>query len=172
MRTDEERLEAVAAARTGDARALDRLLRLYQPDIRRYAQRHCMISDVDDAVQEVLLIVSRKVASVRVLAAFSGWLFAVVRRECRRLGRNAFNFDPFDEERVERWLERNSNETLRLELIAALESLPADYRDVILMRDFEELTISEIAARLKMSVPATKSRLHRARVMAREYLVG
>ncbi|BCF88036.1 RNA polymerase sigma24 factor [Paraburkholderia largidicola] len=168
----DERLDTVTAARSGDPAALERLLRLYQPDIRRYAQRHCMISDVDDAVQEVLWIVSRKIGSVRALAAFSGWLFAVVRRECRRLGRRAFDFDPYDEERVDRWLAIHSSDTLRLELVAALESLPADYRDVILLRDFEELTIGEIAARLGMTAAATKSRLHRARVMAREYLLG
>jgi RNA polymerase sigma factor (sigma-70 family) len=95
-----------------------------------------------------------------------------VRRECRRLGRRAFDFDPYDEERVDRWLAIHSSDTLRLELVAALESLPADYRDVILLRDFEELTIGEIAARLGMTAAATKSRLHRARVMAREYLLG
>ena len=172
MHTDEQRLETVSAARHGDPAALERLLKLYQPDIRRYAQRHCMISDVDDAVQEVLLIVSRKIASVRALAAFSGWLFAVVRRECRRLGRKAFDFDPYDEERVDRWLATRNNETLRLEVVAALESLPADYRDVILLRDFETLTMGEIASQLGITIPAAKSRLHRARTLAREYLLG
>ncbi|MGN6229559.1 MAG: RNA polymerase sigma factor [Trinickia sp.] len=44
--------------------------------------------------------------------------------------------------------------------------------DVLLLRDFEELTIGEIAARLGSSVPATKSRLHRARTLAREYLLA
>ncbi|WP_109483193.1 sigma-70 family RNA polymerase sigma factor [Paraburkholderia sp. C35] len=168
----DERLATVTAARSGDTSALERLLRLYQPDIRRYAQRHCMISDVDDAVQEVLWSVSRKIGSVRARAAFSGWLFAVVRRECRRLGRRAFDFDPYDEERVDRWLATRTSDTLRIELVAALESLPADYRDVILLRDFEELTIGEIAERLGMTVAATKSRLHRARMMAREYLLA
>jgi RNA polymerase sigma factor (sigma-70 family) len=127
MQPNPERLETVSAARTGDPDALARLLKLYQPDIRRYAQRHCLISDVDDAVQEVLWIVSRKIGSVRALAAFSGWLFAVVRRECRRLGRQAFDFDPYDEARVDQWLATRTSDTLRLEVAAALESLPAHY---------------------------------------------
>ncbi|RDJ98533.1 hypothetical protein DLM46_32925 [Paraburkholderia lacunae] len=58
------------------------------------------------------------------------------------------------------------------ELVDALESLPVDYRDVLLLRDFEELTIAEIAERMGATVPATKSRLHRARTMAREYLLA
>jgi DNA-directed RNA polymerase specialized sigma24 family protein len=61
---------------------------------------------------------------------------------------------------------------LRCELADAPESLPADYRDVLIVRDFEELTIAEIEQRIGASVPATKSRLHRARMMAREYLLS
>jgi DNA-directed RNA polymerase specialized sigma24 family protein len=90
------------------------------PDIRRYAQRNCLIGDVDDAVQEALLVLSGKLASVRVLAAFSGWL----------------------------------------------------YLHVVLLRDFAEMSIAEIAAETSESVAAVKSRLHRARRLAREYLIG
>ncbi|MGU7785089.1 RNA polymerase sigma factor [Burkholderia sp. PU8-34] len=172
MSTDEERLAVVEAARAGDPAALEQLLRMYQPDVRRYAQRNCFISDVDDAVQEVLLIVSRKFTSVRAVAAFSAWLFSIVRRECRRLGRRALNYDPYNEEEVERWLGERDNDALRRELVDALESLPADYRDILLLRDFEGLTIGEIAARIGLSTSATKSRLHRARTLAREYLLA
>lgn len=172
MPTDPQRLAAIEAARTGDPVALERLLRLCQPDVRRYAQRNCFISDVDDAVQEALLIVSRKVTSVRTLAAFSGWLFSVVRRECRRLGRSALHYDPYDEEKVDAWLAGRDTDALRRELVDALESLPPDYRDILLMRDFEELTIAEIAARVGSTPAAAKSRLHRARTLAREYLLA
>jgi predicted DNA-binding protein (UPF0251 family) len=54
----------------------------------------------------------------------------------------------------------------------ALESLPLGYRQVIVMRDFEELTIGEMAERLGLSREATKSRLHRARGMVREYMLA
>lgn len=172
MGPGEQKLAIIEAARAGDPQALERLLRLCQPDIRRYAQRNCLISDVDDAVQEALLILARKFSTVRATAAFSGWLFSIVRRECRRLGRRAFDFDPYDEEAVDRWLGNRDNDALRRELVDALESLPADYRDVLLLRDFEELTIAEIAERTGTTVPATKSRLHRARTMAREYLLA
>ena len=65
-----------------------------------------------------------------------------------------------------------TDESLRIDLIAALESLPAHYLEVILLRDFAELTISEMAVKLDMQVPGVKSRLHRARELVREYLVG
>jgi len=162
----------LAAAHSGDPRALEALLKITRPDIRRYAQRHCLISDVDDAVQEALLIVSRKLPSLRVLAAFSGWLIRLVQRECRRLGRLTLRYDPYDEEKLEQWLVVRDEVGLRGELVAALESLPSHYLEVMLLRDLEELTIEEIAARTGLTRPNVKSRLHRARALAREYLLG
>lgn len=166
-----EHLPLLAAAHGGDPRALEQLLRVARPDIRRYAQRHCLISDVDDAVQEALLIVSRKLPQLRVLAAFSGWAIRLVQRECRRLGRVTLRYDPYDEDKLEQWLVVRDAARLRVELSAALESLPAHYREVILLRDLEELTIGEIAQRTGLTPANVKSRLHRARTLAREYLL-
>lgn len=171
MSITEQHYSLLEAARLGDTSALDRLLRACQPDVRRYAYRHCLISDVDDAVQETLLIVARRLRSLRVVAAFSGWLLQVVRRECRRLERRLFNLDPYDEEKMESWLATSSDETVRHDLIGALESLPEHYREIILLRDFHEMTIREIAARIRLTTPAIKSRLHRARQLVREYLL-
>lgn len=162
----------IEAAHAGDPAALDTLLQVCQPDVRRYAQRHCLISDVDDAVQETLLVLSRKIGSLRALAAMSGWLFKVVQRECRRLGRKTLHYDPYDEEKLEHWLAGHSDHALRTELAHALESLPDPYREVILLRDFEECTISEMAVQLSLTPAAVKSRLHRARTLAREFLLG
>jgi len=58
---------------------------------------------------------------------------------------------------------------LRANVVRALESLPESHREVVVMRDFEELTIGEMAARLSLTREATKSRLHRARALVREY---
>lgn len=161
----------VEAARLGDPSSLDSLLRLCQPDVRRYAFRHCLVSDVDDAVQEALLIVAHRLRSLRAVAAFSGWLFQIVRRECRRLERRVFRLDPYDEEKMEAWLASTPDEGVRLDLVSALESLPTHYREIILLRDFYEMTIGEIACRVRLSIPATKSRLHRARELVREHLL-
>src|SRR5258708_11350897 len=80
----------ILAAQSGDTVALNRLLSVCQTDARRYARRHCAASDVDDAVQEALLILSRKVKGLKTVAAFSGWLFTIVRRECQRMSRRMF----------------------------------------------------------------------------------
>jgi RNA polymerase sigma factor (sigma-70 family) len=172
MTVTEQHYPLLEAARLGDTTALDRLLQICQPDVRRYAYRHCLMSDVDDAVQETLLIIARRLQSLRAVAAFSGWLFQIVRRECRRLERSIFQLDPYDEEKMESWLATCSDETVRLDLVNALESLPEHYREAILLRDFYEMTIQEIAAQIQLTPAATKSRLHRARQLVREYLLA
>lgn len=76
------------------------------------------------------------------------------------------------EEAAEEELAERTDDSLRIDIARALESLPAHYLEVVLLRDFEELTISEIAERLGEGSGAIKSRLHRARELVREYLLG
>lgn len=167
-----ERNNLIVAAQAGDAAAISRLLAVCQADARRYARKHCQSSDIDDAVQESLLVISRKVKSLKAAAAFSSWLFTVVKRECRKLARAMFRYEPLPDELAEERLLLRPNDALRIDLANALESLPAHYLEIILLRDFEELTISEIATRLGEQAGAVKSRLHRARELVREYLLS
>lgn len=159
-------------ARTGDGPALNQLLAECQADARRYAMRHCATSEVDDAVQEALMAITRHVASLKSAASFAGWLFTIVRRECSRLSRKMFLHENIDDDRIATELAQRPMDDLRAELVAALELLPAKYLEVILLRDFEELTIAEICQRLGLTVQTAKSRLRRARQLVREYLIG
>ena len=161
----------IVAAQLGDGGALNRLLIVSRSDARRYARRHCRSGDIEDAVQESLLIVARKISALKAAAAFSGWLFTIVKRECDRLARAMFSHESLEEARVQAYLAAKTDLELRAELAAALQSLPGHYRRVILMRDFEELTISEIASTIGEPTGAVKSRLHRARAMVREHLL-
>jgi RNA polymerase sigma factor (sigma-70 family) len=161
----------IARAQSGDASALEQLLVECQSDARRYARRHCSASEVDDAVQEVLLIISKNVASLKAITSFAGWLFTIVRRECARLSRKMFGHEPLEADQIDQILVIRPREELRLDLASALESLPPHYLEMILLRDFEELTISEICDRLQISAATAKARLHRARLLVREYLL-
>ena len=172
MATGIDRDNLIYAAQTGDSAAIETLLAACQADARRYARRHCQISDVDDAVQESLLVISRKVHGLKAVAAFSSWLFTIIKRECRRLERAMFRHDTLNEDLAEHQLLSRTDNDLRIDLAAALESLPAHYLEVVLLRDFEELTIAEIADRLDEAPGAIKSRLHRARQLVREYMMG
>lgn len=167
-----ERANLIETAQTGDQAAISRLLVACQADARRYARKHCHVSDIDDAVQESLLIVSRKVTGLKAAVAFSSWLFTVIKRECRKLERMMFKHEPLEDEVAEQQFACRTDDALRIDLAHALESLPAHYLEVVLLRDFEELTIAEIAQRLGEQSGAIKSRLHRARELVREYLLS
>lgn len=78
--------QLVEAACKGDASAIEKLLALSQPDLRRFARRSCATSeDADDAVQVALWNLQRNIGSLRVVAALASWMFKVVERECFRL---------------------------------------------------------------------------------------
>ena len=160
----------LAAAHRGDRDALERVLGQSRQHLRRYAEYHCVINDVEDAVQESLITVSRRLTGLRVLECFTSWAFRIVKRECNRLKRARCHWQ--HEELREEILPPAPRDTeeLRRDCAAALESLPAHYREVILLRDLEGLSIAEMADQLLTTPDAIKARLHRARVMAREYL--
>ena len=70
---------------------------------------------------------------------------------------------------AENFAQRSRND-LRIDLTRALESLPEIYREVILLRDMEQLTIGEVADHLGITREACKSSIHRGRMLLREYL--
>jgi RNA polymerase sigma factor (sigma-70 family) len=160
------------AAQAGDPLALDRLLRRLQPDIRRYARRQCHRgSAIEDVVQEALLVVYRRVGNVRDAQAMAAWVMRIVARLCMlpalMLMRGA---EQLTHQHEAEHFARIPQDDLRIDLVRALESLPAIYRQVILLRDMEQLTIGEVAVGLDITREAAKSRIHRARALVREYL--
>jgi RNA polymerase sigma factor (sigma-70 family) len=164
--------DLVSRATAGDTSAITDLLRLAQTDIRRYARRSCRNqSDAEEAAQEALIVLYRKVGQLRQVGAISGWLFRIVNRYCIRVAMRMAGV-PYAQEAdaIERRFARTPAEELRLDLARGIESLPSHYREIVVLRDMEELTIDEIAARLSTTRESVKARLHRARGLLREYL--
>jgi RNA polymerase sigma factor (sigma-70 family) len=166
----DNRFVLIDAARQGDRTALERLLAVSQPDIRRYAQSQCVgTSEADDAVQETLWLVYQRIGALRTVTSFSAWVFAIVRRECNRMWRKMHGHGELPPDDHPAFIDRPELE-LRADLIAAIHSLPDRYREVIVLRDIQEFSIGEIAMELRLTREAVKSRIHRARLMIREYL--
>jgi RNA polymerase sigma-70 factor (ECF subfamily) len=161
----------IEAARGGDEKALVSLLAAAQPDVRRYAARNCRAADIDDAVQETLLLLYRRVGTLRAVTSFSAWIFAVAKRACLRLLRMGAGVGEIKADEMDARLAHLGPEDLRIDLCRAIQSLPEHYREVILLRDIEELSIDEIAAVLGLTRESVKARIHRARIMIREYLI-
>ncbi len=168
------------AAIGGDDEALARLVRAYHDRVYRFGVRVCRDpQDAEDAVQEAFFQLSRR-PDLQQDAGLLSWLFVVVRRACIRLLRpfqrqraslgerdeeaDPRSPDPGPEAALERW-------RLVHAVHAALAGLPAEQREVIVLRDLEGLSGEEVSARLQISEAAMKSRLHRARQLVRAALV-
>lgn len=163
------------SAQAGDAAALSRLLDAHRYGVYRYGLQVCRTTeDAEDALQETLWAATRAIATFRGAASsIVSWMFTIIRRECYRL------IDRHPETRLPvSALEEavspvpGPDETFagrrRAEILAAaLLALDPLHREVILLRDIEELSAPEAAARLGISIQALKSRLHRARVSLR-----
>lgn len=171
MQQDPTFQDSLAAARDGDRHALEQVLVRSRQDLRRYAEYHCGINDIEDAVQESLLLVSRKLRALRELDAYNSWLFRIVKRECTRMKRatRLLLMQPTDLEEIDGPHYPAPTGLLR-DVANALAALPAHYREIILLRDLEGHTIAEIASALSLHPEAAKARLHRARSLARQYL--
>jgi RNA polymerase sigma factor (sigma-70 family) len=155
-----------------EAVALLSLIAAAQPDVRRYAARNCRAADIEDAVQETLLRLYRRVGTLRSVTSFSAWLFAVARRACYRLLPRSIGMVDASAEDVEARLVRLPVQDIRIDLSRAIQLLPDHYREVILLRDIEQLSIDEISVVLGLTRESVKARIHRVRLMIREYLVA
>jgi RNA polymerase sigma-70 factor, ECF subfamily len=165
------------------------LFRDYAPRVYSLARR--MLgndADAEDVTQDVLLQVLRKLDTFRGQSAFPTWLHRVTvnaalahrrKRAVREQGRlndpvdnlpdNGYPAGP-----VRRWSVPPEQEALDHEthqlIETAIAQLPEAYRDVYVLADVEELPNAEIGEMLGLSVPAVKSRLHRARLHMRNAL--
>ena len=164
--------ELIEAACSGNEAAISRLLAVCQPDLKRFARRTCINSeDAEDAVQIALWRVYRKIGALRTVAAFASWLFRIVERECYRILTGRKESIPLHEADLDAVQAQMIPTDLRTDLTAAIQTLPENYRVVLILRDVDGLTAPEVAAELGVTVEAVKSRLHRARSMVREKLV-
>lgn len=179
-RQDEDLL---AAARLGDGDALEALLQRYQPRVYRFGVKMCGdLEDASDVVQETLLAMAQSVREFRGDASVSTWLYSIARSFCiKKRRRSKFapttedSLDALGPEQLEALAdssrdpeEQAAGAEIGATLDAAIASLDPAQREVLVLRDIEGLTASEVAKVLDVSVEAVKSRLHRARLAMRE----
>jgi RNA polymerase sigma-70 factor (ECF subfamily) len=143
-------------------------------------------AEAEDIVQEAVLRAYRKLASFRGESKFGTWLMAITLNEARlrlRRDKSAATDSLDDRAEDERdvtpavlidWrevplaaLERGEIRALLQDAIAAL---PESYREIVILRDVEEMNVSETAQALGISISLVKVRLHRARLMLQKFL--
>lgn len=174
----------------GDTAAFDELFarhadRLYGFGFRMCGQRE----DAQDVVQDTFLAAFKGLKDFRGRARLTTWLYKIASSACikkrrrkshepkRTLSIDALMPDGSDGERpiqIADWSRLPADEfhrkQLREALNAAVAALPKEDRLVLVLRDMEKLSAREAAKALGLSVPAVKSRLHRARLFIRKRL--
>jgi len=144
-------------------------------------------AEAEDGAQEVMINAFRHLKSFRGDSKFSTWLVTIAMNEARQRLRKAKAApqESLDEEKEERegdftpvvltdWREIPSEalekKEMRQKIRAAVEQLPPIYREVLVLRDLEELNQEETANALGISITLVKVRLHRARMMLQKLL--
>jgi RNA polymerase sigma-70 factor (ECF subfamily) len=169
----------------------ERVFREFAPRVYNLARR--MLgndADAEDVTQDVLLQVVRKLDTFRGESAFPTWLHRVTvnaalahrrKRASRQARQTAESVDHlldgdhhYPNGPMRPWSISPDQPLLDAETAHLIEQavagLPESYRDVYVLADVEEMPNAEIADALGLSVPAVKSRLHRARLMMRHAL--
>ncbi|MCB5164084.1 RNA polymerase sigma factor [Streptomyces bambusae] len=168
--------QLVAAAQRGDVGALTALVSGSHPNVQRFARSLCATpEDAEDAAQEALIILYRKIGMLRASGALASWMFRIVRNECLRRARTLVRDVPAPDVAPEARAESAEAEALRRldagRVAAAVAALPADQRLVLVMRDVQGHSGRAVAEALGIGTAAMKSRLHRGRAAVRKTLL-
>jgi len=155
-------MQWVLRAQCRDRDALEALLRAVQPSLRRYLSGVAGATDADDLLQDVLIIIARRIGSLEEPKLFRAWTFRIASREAFRHVRKRRRWsDRHDDDAQLDELAmpdvRPSGELLR-ELLAT-ESISPASPAVLILRYEEELPLGEIAAILDIPLGTVKSRL-------------
>ncbi|WP_331767002.1 sigma-70 family RNA polymerase sigma factor [Embleya sp. NBC_00896] len=164
----------IVAAKGGDVEAIAALVSGSHPHVRRFAHSLCASpEDAEDAAQEALIILYRKIGMLRASGALASWMFRIVRNECLRRSRLILRDSAPAPETAARSAEDEVLERLEAgRVAAAIAALPADQRRVLIMRDVQGYSGRMVAEALGLSTAAMKSRLHRARAAVHQTLRG
>jgi RNA polymerase sigma-70 factor, ECF subfamily len=178
--------QMIASILAGNTHEFHNLIQPYERSV--YSMALSMLqndADAEDAAQEAFLKAFRNLGKFRGEAKFSTWLISITLNEARSRLRQkkTAKMESLDElneggqvspallrdwrEIPSEVLERGE---VRVMLQHAITDLPLIYREIFLLRDFEELSVNQSAEALGISVAAAKVRLHRARMMLQKKL--
>ncbi len=168
--------ELVARFKSGETDAFDEIVEAHQERIARLAFRLLgEPNDVDDVTQEIFLAVLRNLRRFRGKCKLSTWLTTIAVNKCRSHRRRQLRIQ------VLPWLANaaaNSSDAgepreaaeSHARVRRTVERLPARYREPIVLRYFEEMSVPQISDVLQISTGAVEVRLSRARRRLKQML--
>lgn len=178
--SDDDTLRLVRAARAGEPRAWDALLRRHQLPLFAYVAELTRDREVAlDIVQETFAGAVKHIATLRDEVRFGSWLFGIAHQKCTAHFRRTRRYDerfvaveveadgPCDEA-AEDPRDRLLREEQAAEFFALVEQLPAEQRAALLLHVLEDFSLEEIATITAVPVGTVKSRLFHARRVLRQ----
>ncbi len=172
-------VELIRKAAGGDQRAFLDLIVPYQTRLLRRAQALLgNMEDAEDAVQEALIMAYRSLANFRGESGIYTYIYRIVINKChdsvrkrRRIDSDSIEMVPLiSDERVSISKNHELSEESRY-LIEKINKLDKKYRQVLLMRYYDDLSYQEIADLVHISVGTVKSRLFKARELLKRSIV-
>lgn len=187
-RDDDTRL--IHASLAGDNEAFGELVKKYERLI--YNTAYQITSNAEDAFdisQETFIKAYRSLGSFRGDSKFSTWIYRICQNSAKDFLRsgvrhNAVSITSFEDDykqevqfdipddntvsQPEMSLERNEN---RKAVRDAIAHLSEDHKNVIVLRDIEGYSYDEISEILNLEIGTVKSRINRARLAIKDYLV-
>lgn len=162
--------QLVEQSRQGDRDAFGEIVRRYQAFIYRQAWGYLQDGDAArDVAQDVFIKAYQGLRYLRGDAALRPWLYRICRNHCLNVIRRQRKER---ESRPEPAHTGNDDVALRITLQQSISSLEDPYREVVMLRYYNDLTYDEIAAVLDISISNVKVRLFRAKKMLKEMLGG
>jgi len=183
--------EDVKLAQSGDFEAFSRLIESNKSKLYALALKMTGNQlDAEDIVSETLMKAIDNIEKFRGESAFGTWLYSIALNQSRALlakqkqtelkqleeylpGKSANEMHQNDKIQLFDWDDPHSQlESAELKEIIqqAIDQLPYNFKEVFLLRYFEELSIKEIADMIQETVASTKSRVLRAKLVVREHL--
>ncbi len=179
-----EELKLIELAQNGDRKALTDLVKMYEQTVYNFSFKICRHKDrAEHTMQETFLSMVKSINQFSGQSKLSTWLYRVVANHCLMLARseNKYGFTSIDdddavidEKSIADWKitpdKIAENNELKQILDESIQKLEPEYRIVFMLRDVEGLSTEETAKIVELSIPAVKSRLHRARAFLRNEL--
>lgn len=177
--------ELIKNAQDGDKKALAELVKKYEQTVYNFSFKVCRNREfAENAMQETFMSMVKSIGQFSGKSKLSTWLYTVVSNHCLMQARSSKKYQItdsidddekfIDEKEISDWKvspeKVTENNELKKILDEAIQKLPPEYRVVFLLRDAEGLSTEETGKILDLSVPAVKSRLHRARAFLRNEL--
>jgi len=169
--------QLVASAQQGNTSALEQLLEHHYDYVFSICRKVTgNIDDANEATQETLISVVRNISSFKSTAKFSTWIYRIATNaaldEIRKRSRRPTS--EFNEETVVIQTTTSLEDSLidNIDIDNALQSLPEEFRMVLVLRDLLGTSYEEISEILDVPSGTVKSRIARARQKVKEELLG